>query len=150
MEKIFENFTVTVLKLNKLVQKIKTYEMREYGLKAIHVMCGYYLNLHEEGLTAAELVKLTMEDKAAISRALSQLREKGLINYDSNHYNAKIKLTADGKKFAEYITEKSEKAVGAGSAMFTDEQREFFYQSLESIADNLKEYYQKLAAGKAE
>ena len=41
MEKIFENFTVNILKLNKLVNKIKQFEMEEYGLKAIHVMCGY-------------------------------------------------------------------------------------------------------------
>lgn len=146
MEKIFENFTVTVMKLNKLVQKIKTYEMREYGLKAIHVMCGYYLNLNADGLTAAELVKLTMEDKAAISRALTQLREKGLVSYDTKHYNAKIRLTEEGKKLAEYITAKSEKAVDAGSAFFTDEQREFFYKSLEGIADNLKKYYETLLA----
>ncbi|MGN1373278.1 MAG: hypothetical protein ACI4VK_04450 [Candidatus Coproplasma sp.] len=39
MEKIFEQFTITVLKLNKLVQKIKTCEMSDYGLKTIHVMC---------------------------------------------------------------------------------------------------------------
>ena len=39
MDDRFENFTVTVLKLGKLVQKIKLFEMESYGLKAIHVMC---------------------------------------------------------------------------------------------------------------
>ena len=59
MEKIFENFTVSVLKLNKLVQRIKQFEMREYKLKSVHVMCVYYLNEHREGLTASELMSLT-------------------------------------------------------------------------------------------
>ena len=40
MEKIFENFTINILKLNKLVNRIKQYEMKEFGLRAIHVMCG--------------------------------------------------------------------------------------------------------------
>ena len=53
MDKIFEHFTITILKLNKLVQKIKIYEMQEYGLKAIHVMCGYYLMENPDGLTAS-------------------------------------------------------------------------------------------------
>ena len=38
MEKVFENFAVVIMKLNKLIQRIKQFEMREYGLKAIHVM----------------------------------------------------------------------------------------------------------------
>ena len=76
MEKIFEHFTISILKLNKLVQKIKQYEMQEYDLKAIHVMCGYYLNEHPEGLTSSELVKLTLEDKAAISRELKYNQDR--------------------------------------------------------------------------
>ena len=145
MEKIFENFTITVLKLNKLVNKIKTYEMREYGLKAIHVMCIYYLNEHREGLKAAELVKLTLEDKAAISRGLALLRDKGYVVYDLDKYNAAIRLTEEGELLAESIKEKSEKAVNAGSALFTDSERETFYKSLQVIADNLKSYYEKLS-----
>lgn len=148
MEKIFENFTITILKLNKLVQKIKIYEMEEYGLKAIHVMCGYYLNCHPEGLTATELSKLTLEDKAAISRALVQLRDKGYVKYDPKKYNAVILLTEEGKKVADYITDKSNRAVDAGSAVLSEEERVFFYKSLESIAKNLETYYDGLIKDK--
>lgn len=146
MENIFENFTITILKLNKLVQKIKNYEMREYGLKTIHVMCGYYLNSHPEGLTASELTKLTLEDKAAISRALKTLQEKGFISYDPNKYNAEIRLTDAGKEFASAIGKKAEKAVRAGSYDFTDEQRNSFYRELDTIANNLENYYNSLKA----
>ena len=144
MENIFENFTITILKLNKLVQKIKNFEMREYGLKTIHVMCIYYLNLHQDGLTASELTKLTLEDKAAISRALKVLQEKGYAIYDSNKYNAEIRLTDAGKKLASVICEKADKAVSAGSYNFTDEQRNLFYSELKTIANNLEEYHKEL------
>jgi len=144
MEKIFENFTVTVMKLNKLVNKIKAHEMREYGLKAIHVMCVYYLNENPQGLRAAELVKLTLEDKAAVSRGLALLRDKGYVSYDPDKYNAVIRLTDDGKKVADFITDKSEKAVNAGSVLLSEDERLQFYKSLHCIADNLKTYYDQI------
>lgn len=148
MENIFENFTITILKLNKLVQKIKNYEMQEYGLKTIHVMCGYYLKNHPEGLTASELTKLTLEDKAAISRALKTLQEKGFVSYDPNKYSAVIRLTEDGKKFAAAVCEKAEKAVEAVSYRFTDDERISFYKALGTIADNLEKYHDGLVKSK--
>lgn len=146
MDNIFENFTITVLKLNKLVQKIKNFEMQEYGLKTIHVMCGYYLNAHPEGLTAADLAKLTLEDKAAISRALKAMQDKGLVTYNPNRYNAVIRLTDEGKRFADYISDKATKAVAAGSYDFSEEERIGFYKALNAIADNLESYYCSLIA----
>ena len=142
MDKIFENFTVSVLKLNRLIQRIKQFEMREYKLKSIHVMCVYCLNEHPNGLTASELMRLTFEDKAAISRALRQLLEFGYVKYDVNKYNSVIILTEDGLKVADYITRKSDKAVKAGSADFTEEERKFFYKSLAQITDNLENDYE--------
>ena len=148
MEKIFENFTITVMKLNKLVNKIKAHEMKGYGLKAIHVMCIYYLNENEQGLRAAELVKLTLEDKAAVSRGLALLRDKGYVTYDPDKYNAVIHLTDEGKKVADFIADKSEKAVNAGSAVMSEQERIQFYKSLHFIADNLKSYYAKISSEK--
>ena len=144
MENIFENFTITILKLNKLVHRIKNFEMQEYGLKTIHVMCVYYLGSRLEGLTASELTKLTLEDKAAISRALKVLQEKGYASYDPNKYNAEIRLTEEGKKLASVISEKADRAVSAGSYDFTDKQRNSFYTQLLTIADNLENYYNAL------
>ena len=68
MDDRFETFTMAVLRLNKLVQRIKLLEMGGYGLKAIHVMCIYYAA--KGPVTAGELSRLTCEDKAAVSRAL--------------------------------------------------------------------------------
>lgn len=144
MEKVFESFVISVLKLYRIVQRIKNYEMREYGLKSIHVMCIYYLNEREEGLTSGELMRLTHEDKAAISRAIGQLREKNCVEYDAGKYNSRVRLTEEGKIIAQSVAEKSDRAVEAGSANFTEEERATFYGSLNEISENLEEYYKEL------
>lgn len=144
MEKIFENFTISVMKLHRLVQKIKHFEMSGYGLKAIHVMCIYYLKERKGELTASDLVKLTYEDKAAVSRALKLLSEKGYIDYNPNKYNSIISLTEEGEKVALFIEDKSDKAVKAGSAQMTEGERNMFYASLGSIAENLQKYYEEI------
>ena len=144
MEDLFVDFTLSILRLNKLVQKIKTYEIEKYGLKPIHVMCSYYLNRDPQGLTAKELSELTLEDKAAISRALKMMQEKGYVTYDPNRRNAIIKLTEEGKQFTNVICARAEKAVAAGSMDFSPEERIFFYRSLDVINENLRAYYKEL------
>lgn len=146
---LFENFTVSVLKLNKLVHKIKQYEMSGYGLKVIHVMCVYYLSRHG-ALSAGEICKLTLEDKAAVSRALNLLKEKGYISYDSNKHNATAALTESGKEVADFIDERAKRAVEAGKAAFTEESRVAFYKALGTISDNLEAYYERLSKGEEE
>ena len=143
MENVFENFTYTVLKLNKLIHKIKLTEMHAYGLKTIHAMCIYYL-YKSGGLTNTELTECTLEDKAAISRAVKCLKEKNLISGGDEGYKSKIKLTDEGNALAEVVLEQSEKAVRAASCNFTEAQREEFYKALSSIAEKLQCYYNEL------
>lgn len=148
MENIFENFTISILKLNKLVTKIKLYEMEKFGLKSIHMMCLYYLERNEKGLTAGELGRLTLEDKAAISRAVATLHEKGYAEGDLHKYNGNIKLTDEGLKLAKYLDERAECAVTAGkSGSLPDEHRHIFYSILAQIGDNLQHYYSSLTEG---
>ena len=147
MEDLFEKFTLGILKLNKLVQKIKVLEVKKFGLKSVHVMTLYYLNLNSRGLTAGELVKLTLEDKAAISRALAFMRGQCYVEYDSSSHNAPVRLTAKGRELASYVAGRAAEAVNAGSADFSAEEREFFYKSLIAISDNLEKYYVQLLQG---
>ena len=140
----FENFTVTVLKINKLVQKIKLFEMDGYGLKAIHVMCIYYAG--GGPVTAGELCRLTCEDKAAISRALGMLKGRGVRNYDAGKYNAEVTLTGKGRELCDFIKVKSSAAVEAAGADLSEEERALLYKSLASVADNLEKYYNALSA----
>lgn len=76
----FETFTTDIASIYKSIQKIKKYEMNKIGLKGTHVTCMNLLNNTPEGLTASEICLLAKEDKAGISRALSELFEKILYN----------------------------------------------------------------------
>ena len=55
MDHRFETFSLSILELNRYLQKIKELEMKQFGLKASHTMCLYYLGQHPEGLTATQL-----------------------------------------------------------------------------------------------
>lgn len=144
MEDSYIQFTVSISKLNKLVQKIKSLEMSKFGLQPIHASCAYNLSKHSGGLTAKELCEILLEDKAAISRALKTLHEKKYVEYEPRGRNEIVRLTDEGQKFADVIIGKIKSAVKAGRANLTDEQRKYFYDSLSDISNNLIEYYQKL------
>ena len=144
MNQRFENFTYRVIKLYKLVQKIKLTEMKEFDLKGIHVMCIYYLSVNGK-MTASELIKLTLEDKAAISRALKLLAEKKLVTYASDGYNSPVELTQRGISVAEAIEDKAQKAVNAAGGSLTNEQRDNFYECLEIVSTRLEEYYKSMS-----
>lgn len=144
MEDLFVDFTVPVLSLYKTVQKIKAVEVEKYGLKSVHVLCIYYLDKNSSGMTAKELTEATLEDKAAISRALKILQEKGYVSYLNNSRNSVVLLTEEGRKLSDEIGERIKLAVAAVSMDFTEQERSFFYKSLDEIAVNLKNYYKEL------
>ena len=80
MQDRFERFVVSITELHRYLQKLKELEMGQLDLKAGYTMCLYHLGKHPEGLTATQLTELCKEDKAAISRTLSQLSAKGLVS----------------------------------------------------------------------
>ena len=145
MDTLFEEFTISILKLNKVVHRIKLYEMESFGLQAIHVMCIFYIAHSEDGVTAGDLARQALEDKAAVSRAISLLKSKGYVQSTEQKYNSKLRLTDEGRKVAEFIDGAAERAVNAGMAdTLTDETRREFYTTLNHIYNNLKDYYDKL------
>ena len=148
MEDRFESFTYLILKISKIIQKIKTLEMEKYGLRAIHVMCLYTLEKSQVGLTHKELVEKTLEDKGAISRALVTLKNKGLVEYDSNIYNSLIKLTKEGDEIAKHIYERSLIALHKGELAMDEEQRNNLYEALKAITNNVEDYYLELTKAK--
>ncbi len=147
MEKRFENFTFLILKAGKLIQRIKNLEVKQYDLKAVHVMCIYYLYNSEKGLTSSELVKLTYEDKAAISRAIATLTEKKYVLYD-NKYQSLIKLTPKGIELAKVVEEKANKAVLDVGSILQDKEREDFYRILKNLTSKLSDYHDSLENNK--
>lgn len=144
MRNRFETFAACIIDLNRCLQKIKDAEMKRFGLRASHAMCLYYLGRHNEGLTVTQLTQLCREDKAAVSRSLSQLIEKGFVycaltenkrSYRTPHY-----LTRQGVELVSLMNERIETALSHCGNGLSEEQRNTFYDALELIRTNLTAY----------
>ncbi|MBQ8589802.1 MAG: winged helix-turn-helix transcriptional regulator [Firmicutes bacterium] len=135
----FQAFVTGISVCYKYIQKIKSVEMTEFGLKGAHAMCLFFLHNHPEGLTAAQLSQLCAEDKAAVSRSLASLAEQGYIESEEKKYRSRLRLTAAGKTVASHIDAMIERWVESGGDGLTEEDREVFYRSLELISNNLRD-----------
>lgn len=141
MTQRFERFVLSISQIYRCIQKIKSREMTELGLKGTHVMYLFQLRQYPDGLTAAELSGLCLEDKAAVSRAVAKLNELGLVRFqehsEKRRYRSKIQLTDAGCSAAEQMMDLIEQAVRKGGEGLSDAQRETFYGALAVIAQNL-------------
>ena len=141
----FETFSLSILELNRYLQKIKELEMKQFGLKANHTMCLYYLGQHPEGLTATQLTELCKEDKAAVSRCLSQLSDRQLVvcEQPEDHkrsYRSHYMLTVQGRSVVSGIQTRIKEALSYGGRGLTEERRRDFYGTLAIISENLSDY----------
>lgn len=135
----FDAFVSGITSCYKYIQRIKSMEMTEFGLKGTHVMCLYYLRQNPAGLTASQLCGLCAEDKAAISRTVSELRSRGYItSLSEKAYRAMLILTSTGQEVARKFDKLIEGWVTAGGDGLSDEERSDFYKSLATIAENLR------------
>ena len=140
--KRFEDFLMATNQISKSVQKIKTREMKEFGLKGAHVMLLFQLKSHQGKATQAELVQWCKEDKAAISRSLGELEKLQLIGYEDDEtvnkkYKLKVLLTEKGEEVTDKMGGKIMNAVEHASQGYTDNERENFYNVLFQVAENL-------------
>lgn len=140
MKERFRTFTVLITKISRSIRKIKTEEMDELNLKSPHVSCLYYL--YKMGaMPAKELCDICKEDKAAMSRSISELEANGYIECDSGlkkRYNSPLNLTERGEKIGEYIAEKVDRVLDLASIGLSEEKRTILYESLELISNNLE------------
>ena len=135
----FDAFVSGITSCYKYIQRIKSLEMTEFGLKGTHVMCMYYLRQNPGGLTASQLCGLCAEDKAAISRTVSELKSRGYITTLSEKaYRAMLTLTAAGQEVARKFDHLIEGWVSTGGDGLSDEERSDFYKTLSTITDNLR------------
>lgn len=158
----FENLTIGVTQIYKSIQKIKRCSMDSLGLKGTHVMCLHYLSACPDGLTAADLCEKCKEDKAGISRILSDLEKHNLIAYlsskregdegstnttqpkDTKRYRAKAVLTEKGRQYAKTVTNLIIRATIEGGQGITEKERDIFYDVLFRITDNLNHVCSRL------
>ena len=148
MQDRFEQFVVSITELHRYLQKLKELEMGQLDLKAGYTMCLYYLGKHPEGLTATQLCQLCKEDKAAISRTLSQLGTKGLVSCElpehGRSYRTLYYLTESGTETVRKIRDRIYAALAHGGDGMTEEQRVSMYDSLARISRNLEQYLAEL------
>ena len=68
MDHRFETFSLSILELNRYLQKIKELEMKQFGLKANHTMCLYYLGPQRSSQNSA---RRTKPPSPAVSHSLA-------------------------------------------------------------------------------
>lgn len=135
----FHTFVSNITLCYKSIQRIKSAEMTEFGLKGTHAMCLFYLHHEPNGLTAAQLCSRCEEDKAAISRTLAELIELGYIQpAEKKKYRAPMQLTEAGTQVAEKVDLLIAQWVTAGGDGLTEDERAVFYRALNIISENLR------------
>lgn len=137
----FEQFSFAILEISKYWHKLTTDEMKKYDLRGTHSIYLLAMSKYPDGITASQLCELCGRDKSDVSRMMSILEEKGLLTKEGiyqNLYNGVFKLTEAGKEAADFVRQRASLAVELAGSDLTDEHRASFYESLESIANNLR------------
>ena len=133
----FERFSFSIFEISRFWHKIAAEEMEKYGLKGPCAMYLSVLHKNPQGLTAARLSDLCGRDKADVSRAISAMEAKGLLQRDSKPYRALLQLTELGNEAAETVCRRVAVAVEHASRGYTAKQRETFYAVLQTVTQNL-------------
>lgn len=142
----YEKFSSAVSGISTCIQKIEAEQMTKYGLKG---SCAQYLAAmlrNEDGITVSGLSEVCAKDKAAVSRAVAELEEKGFAcrkTEGANRYRAAVVLTEKGRQVAQYVEKQASTAVELAGNGFSEEERKIFYDVLDIIASNLTEICKK-------
>lgn len=135
----FEEFSYLISGIYGDIQKIERDEMVKYGAKGVYAQYLIPISQNPNGLTATQLCELCDKDKAAVSRAVSDMERNGLVTREGHGgYRALLKLTEEGEKAADYVCKKAVMAVEFAGRDLTEETREIFYAALRSIANNIR------------
>ena len=137
----FEQFSSAIYGIYRDILKIQRDEMTKHSLKGSYALYLTVLHHHPDGLTATQLCEVCDKDKAAISRVIAELEQKGFVTRVSTRdtfYRAKLKLTESGRVIAERVDHAAGIAVEAATKGMTEEQRKIMYECLGLIAVNLR------------
>ena len=136
----FEQFSTSISGIYQYIQKIEREEMAKYGLKGSHTQCLIAMRRFPEGITSTQLCQGCDKDKAAISRTVADLEQRGLverITQNGNMYRARLVLTQQGTNLVMKIGKLAALAAERAGCELTDEQRDTLYTALHLIAENL-------------
>ena len=136
----FERFSLAISEISRYWHKLASEELAKYGLKGPHATYLTVMYKYPNGITVPQLCEACGKDKSDASRMLSILAQKGLVkkqDVDGSLYRGLLKLTAEGRAAAEHVRSRASRAVEIAGKDLTEEMRDIFYQSLDSITLNL-------------
>ena len=137
----FERFSFAITEISRHWHKLTSDELNKYDLKGTHSIYLLTLYRNPQGLTAPQLCELCDRDKADVSRMMAIMEEKGLASkefFGSSKYRGTFRLTEKGVAAAEYISNRVAQAVQLAGKDLSEENRRIFYDSLDSILQNLR------------
>lgn len=140
MLKRFEQFTSALSSMYRDVQKIERDEMEKQGLRGAFAQYLLAISRYPEGITAAELCEVCDKDKAAVSRVVTEMEARGLVEREAdNQYRAKLHLTPAGEEAEAFVRKRASAAVELAGAGLSNEERKAFYAALERISASLQQ-----------
>lgn len=137
----FEQFVSYISAIHRDIQRIERDEMEKLGLKGAYAQYLVVMHRYPEGITAADLCEVCDKDKAAVSRAVTEMEHHGLLSRLCSHdsqYRALLKLTEKGKQAADFVCRKAVSAVKIAAAEIDDETRTTLYRALRSVASGVQ------------
>lgn len=138
----FERFSYAISEISRYWHKLSSDEMEKHGLRSTHSVYLLTLLHYPDGLSATRLRELCGKDKSDVSRMISIMESNGLVEKVSNGqnvYRCNYKLTDKGMRSALEVKNSAMYAVQVAGQDMSDEEREIFYNGLESIASNLRD-----------
>lgn len=137
----FEKFSLAIAEIYRYWHKLASEELSVYGLKGSHATYLTALYRYDEGITVPELCEVCGKDKSDASRMIAILEKKGLVTKQAiggSNYRGKLFLTNEGKQAAKSICDTISRAVEVAGKDLSNENRDIFYEALESITSNMR------------
>ena len=141
-----ESFSLGIHELYRSMHINESEVMNRYGLRGAYVKYLVAMLQSPDGLTMSQLCEVCDQDKAAVSRAVSELVGREFIWRDNprgNHYRARIKLTERGTEIAKEVCASSEAIFEEAVSVLTDEQKASLCEISAAVFKNIHEITMK-------
>lgn len=144
--RVTDYMTLVVAAYKKLqqIKKKQTATYAAFDIKSQHVMVLYFLGHHSAGLTVTELAQLCCEDKAATSRAVEYLIERGYVTHEEDsvkrRWRSKVRITPAGMRVCRIIDHVSIEASNVVKEGISDEDLQVFYRVFHQMVKNMDKF----------
>ena len=129
----FAQFSYMISNIYRNIQKIEHDEMVKLGYKGAYAKYLVVMFQQPKGITSTKLCEICDKNKAAVSRMLAEMEDKGLV-IRNRSYNALITLTKKGESIAKYVCHKAEMAVDEVGKTLSPDQRQLLYSTLNQLS----------------